>query len=164
MNKACTLMLLISGVGLATAPHTLPAQQRSLRPPRVELQNGIIPVGSLGEPLGRYLKVEGIREEEGKVGVSTLRVDTVNGRKLREPVDIWVENLDLPEGERCVLKGYENCRMIGDPPAVMEAARESGRKFGLRQAGWQMQMFFTSTSVVSPNGLRIGEADGEKNP
>jgi hypothetical protein len=157
-------MSLFSVAGLATVPLVLVAQQPPTRFPRIELRNSIVPTGSLGQPLGRYLTVEGLRVEDGKVGVRTLRVDTVNGQKLREPVFIWIENVDLPEGGRCVLKGYENCRMIGVPPAVVEAARESGKRVILPQAGWQMQMFFVATSVVSPNGLRIKEDVGERNP
>jgi hypothetical protein len=157
-------MFLFSVSGLATVPLVLVAQQPPTRFPRIELRNSIVPTGSLGQPLGRYLTVEGLRAEDGKVGVSTLMVDTVNGQKLREPVFIWIENVDLPEGVRCVLKGYENCRMIGVPPAVVEAARESGKRVELPQAGWQMKMFFVATSVVSPNGLRIKEGVGERNP
>jgi hypothetical protein len=96
-----------------------------------------------------------------KAGVRTLRVDTVNGRKLREPVPTWVDNVALPEAGRCVLKGYEDCRMIGQPPAVEEAARESGKVIGQPQAGWQMQMFFVATSVVSPDGLGTKGGDGK---
>jgi hypothetical protein len=118
----------------------------------------------LGQPLGRYLTIAGLRVEEGKVGVRTLRVDTVNGQQLREPVLIWIENVDLPEAERCVLKGYENCRMIGMSPAMAEAARESGKPVKLPQAGWQMRMFFVATSVVSPNELRLRQGAGERNP
>jgi hypothetical protein len=152
-------------VGLvATVPLVLAAQQAPTRFPRIELRNSIVPTGSLGQPLGRYLTVEGLRAEEGKVGVSTLWVDAVNGQKLREPIPIWIENVDLPEAKRCVLKGYENCRMIGLPPAAVEAARESGKRVKLPQAGWQMQMFFVATSVVSPKELRIREGVGERNP
>ena len=164
MDTRRTIMSLFSVAGLATVPLVLVAQQPPTRFPRIELRNSIVPTGSLGQPLGRYLTIAGLRVEEGKVGVRTLRVDTVNGQKLREPVFIWIENVDLPEGGRCVLKGYENCRMIGLPPAVVEAARESGKRVRLPQAGWQMQMFFVATSVVSPNGLRIKEDVGERNP
>jgi hypothetical protein len=118
-------MFLFSVAGLATVPLVLAAQEARTRFPRIELRSGIVPTGSLGQPLGRYLTIEGLRVEEGRVGVGTLLVDTVNDQKLREPVIISIENVDLPEAKRCVLKGYENCRMIGLPPAVVEAARES---------------------------------------
>lgn len=119
------------------------------------------PIGKLGHPLGHYLKIEGIRAEEGKVGVCTLLVDTVNGQKLKKPVEIWIENVKLLEGRRCVLKGYESCRMIGLPPALEAAARESGEKVNQVQAAWQMRFYFVATSVVSPNDLRITK-DGRK--
>jgi hypothetical protein len=157
-------MYLFSVAGLATVPLVVTAQQPSTRFPRIELRNGIVPTGSLGQLLGRYLTIEGLRVEEGRVGVNTLLVDTVNGQKLPEPVPIWIENVDLPEAERCVVKGYENCHMIGLPPAVVEAARESGKRVRLPQAGWQMKMFFVATSVVSPNELRIRDGVGELKP
>jgi hypothetical protein len=160
MNTRCTLTLLFSVAGLATVPLVLAAQKLPTKGPRgPELRTGVVPIGSLGEPLGSYLEIEGIRVEGPKAGVGTLRVGTVNGRRLREPTPIWVENVDLPEARRCVLKGYEDCRMIGQPPALEEAAQESGKDVGRPQAVWQMQMFFVATSVVSPDGLRIREGD-----
>src|SRR5207237_636136 len=92
------------------------------------------PGGLLGHPLGSYLTVEGVRAEQGKVGVRTLLVDSINGRRLPKPVALWVENLDLPPQQRCTLKGYETGRMIGTPPAVFEAAREQGTAVGAPQA------------------------------
>ncbi len=158
-------MLLFSVAGLATVPIVLVGQEHPTKAPRVpELRTGIVPIGSLGEPLGAYLKIEGTRVEGFKAGVRTLWVDTVNRKRLRQPVPIWVDNVALPEAERCVLKGYEDCRMIGQPPALEEAARESGKVIGQPQAGWQMQMFFVATSVVSPDGLRISEGEGKSRP
>jgi hypothetical protein len=111
-------------------------------------------VGILGERLGFYLTIEGTRAERGKVGTRTLLVDTVGGKKLAKPVAIWVENLDLPAEQRCVLKGYESGRMIGQPPAVAAAAREQGRKEpDGPQAGWQWQPYFVALIVVEPKGL-----------
>jgi hypothetical protein len=163
MKTRSIVILLFSVAGLVTIPIVLVGQEHPAKGPRVpELRTGIVPIGSLGEPLGRYLEIEGTRVEGFKLGVRTLRVDTVNGRKLREPIPIWVDNVDLPEAERCVLKGYEDCRMIVQPPAVEEAARESGKVIGQPQAGWQMQMFFVATSAVSPDGLRIGVGEGKR--
>jgi hypothetical protein len=110
-------------------------------------------VGVLGERLGAYLAIEGTRAERGKVGVRTLLVDAIGGKKLAKPVAIWVENLDLPAEQRCVLKGYESGRMIGTPPAVFAAAKEQGREVSGSQAVWQWQPYFVALIVVEPEGL-----------
>jgi hypothetical protein len=99
--------------------------------------------------------VEGVRVEAGKVGASTLRVDTVNGRKLPTPVRIWVDNLDLPKGKRCWLKGHESARMIGKPPAEFDAAEEEGKEAPAPQASWQVQLYFVALRGLQPEGLRI---------
>ncbi len=135
---------LICQTGAASAPPILHA--------------GDVPLGSLGHPVGSYLTIEGIRLEGFKTGVSTLRVDTVNGQKLKEPVAIWIDNLDLPRARRCKIKGYETLRMIGKPPAEVKAAEEAGGEAGLPQAGWQVQLYFVSLSVVEPGCLQIRRA------
>jgi hypothetical protein len=121
------------------------------------LKNGVVPFGSLGHAIGTYLTVEGVPETRGKVGKRTLAIDTVNGQKLAEPVVIWVDNLDLPAGRRCVLKGYESTRMIGAPPAQEQYDRERGRQVELRQSLWQVQMYFVALAVVAPEDLKIQE-------
>ena len=72
------------------------------------LRTGDIPIGSLGYRLGDYLTVEGTRAEGAKVGIQTLLVDTVNGKKLRKQIAIEVANVrELPKGTRIALNGYE---------------------------------------------------------
>lgn len=91
-----------------------------------------------------------------KTGGRTLRVDTVNGARLAQPVAIWVENMDaLPNDTRCVLKGYETLRMVGAPPAYFAAAKEAGREATSPQLMWQVDLYFMATSAVSPGGLKI---------
>jgi hypothetical protein len=112
-----------------------------------------IPAGRLGFPLGSYLTIEGARAERGKVGTSSLLVDTINGVKLAEPVGIWIDNLKspgLPEKTRCVLRGYESGRMIGLPDEVVEAEAE---KLLIPQAAWQFLRYFIVTSIVEPQTL-----------
>ena len=165
MNTRFTVTIPLLVIGFAIVPLVFAQRQDPSEAPRVpELRSGVVPLGSLGEPLGGYLRIEGVRAEGMKAGISTLRVDTVDGRRLREPVPIWVENVALPGAARLVLKGYEDCRMIGQPPAVEQAAREAGKAVGEPQAGWQMQMFFVATSVVSPDGLRLKQVDGKRSP
>ena len=114
-----------------------------------------IPGGRLGYPLGTYVRIEGIRADGFKTGVNTLLVGTVNGKKLDQPVGIWVENVDsLPKGPRCVLRGYETGSMIGVPPAVIEAAKEEGKTVNVPQAVWQFRRYFIVTSVVEPKDLK----------
>jgi len=110
-----------------------------------------IPQGKLGFPLGKYLVVEGVRVEEGKCGTCTLLVDTVNGKKLSENVEIWVDNVDsLPPKDRCVLRGYESGKMIGVPSEVADKER-----LMIPQACWQFRKYFIVTSVAKPQGLTL---------
>ncbi len=149
------LLLLVAG-GFVFAPHVVARPKgaaRTEKPP--VLRTGAVPVGSLGHPLGSYLTVEGVRLDAVKTGVSTLRVDTVNGRKLPEPVRILVDNLDLPKDKRCKIKGYESARMIGKPPAVSDAEEEQGKPALEPQAAWQVQLYFVALRVLKPQGLRI---------
>ncbi|TAL27014.1 MAG: hypothetical protein EPN94_02145 [Nitrospirae bacterium] len=118
------------------------------------LSTGDIPMGKLGYPLGTYLTIEGIgvRAEKGKkVGVRTLLVDTVNGKKLESPVSISIEieNVDvLPKATRCILRGYESGKMIGVP---FEVARKE--QVPMPAAMWQFFRYFIVTSVVEPKEL-----------
>jgi hypothetical protein len=131
--------------------------QRQRGGARPVLENGGVPIGSLGEPLGSWAKIEGVEVHDALAhGACTLRVDTVNGKKLQRPVEIWIEGIgSLPEGKHCVIEGYENTRMIGDPPAVEEFARRTGKEFHPMQAGWQTQMFFVPLQIVSPKELKM---------
>ena len=139
---------------VATAPFVSAQRPRANGLPVIE--GGVVPIGSLGHPLGSLLKIEGVEIHEGlSHGACTLNVDTVNGKKLPRRVEIWVEIGPLPEGKRCVIEGYENFKMIGDPPAVVDIARRNGRKIQLMQAGWQSKMFFTPLVVISPKELAI---------
>jgi len=107
------------------------------------------PNGILAHPLGTFLVIEGIREEEGKVGVQTLAVDTINGRTLPNPINIWIDNVkNLPEGARCVLRGYESGKMIGLPREVAEK-----ENLCMPQACWQFRHYFIVTSIVEPASL-----------
>lgn len=109
-----------------------------------------IPAGRLGHPLGTYLTVEGTRVEKGKVGMNTLLVEAVNGKKLDTPVSITVENINiLPVKERCILRGYESGKMIGIPYEVVRK-----EQMPEPQAVWQFYHYFVATSVVEPDYLR----------
>jgi RNA polymerase sigma factor (sigma-70 family) len=124
------------------------------------------PGGVLGDQLGVYLTIEGVRAGAGKVETGTLMVDVVNGKKLDKAVAVVVRGLDypamtiqsinLPAGQRCVLKGYESGEMIGTPSALLEAAREEGRTdVLLSQAVWRWRPYFVARIAVEPKGLEL---------
>ena len=108
------------------------------------------PIGRLGYPIGTYLTIEGIRAEKFKSGTHTLLVERIGDYTLTVPVGLWIENVELPEGVRCVLKGYETGRWIGVPDEVMRA-------FGgpPPQVGWQFDFYFLATSVEQPSTLKL---------
>jgi len=103
------------------------------------------PVGLLGYRIGTYLTIEGVRAEQGKVGVHTLLVEKVGDHTFPKPIAVWVENADLPKGERCIIKGYETGGWIGVPPQVLEATKQPPP-----QAKWQFHFVFMATSVEQP--------------
>lgn len=107
-----------------------------------------VPIGRLGHPIGTFLRLEGVREEQGKVSHGTLRVDRVDGEALAIPIDVVIEDVSLPAGERCAVSGYETGRWIGLPPDVQRA-----ENLPLQQAGWQFVFTFVMTSVQAPPSL-----------
>ena len=93
-------------------------------------------------------------------------VDTVNGKKLDQPIAIPVrapgspaQHLHLPKKTRCVLKGYELGEMIGRPPAEYAAARERGEnpeELAKRDATpWRWRPYFVVLVAVEPKGLEL---------
>ena len=124
-----------------------------------------IPNGKFGFPLGTYLTIEGVKEEAGFFrGNSTLRVDTVNSKKLDTSVDIEVEKVDsLPKNTRCILRGYETGFIRGQAPAIRLAAKEEGKKAPpeLHQYGWSFYRYFVALSVVEPKELKLAPTPAE---
>jgi hypothetical protein len=146
MKNVLVLVLLI----FATRPAYADPNAQASRPTASILHPGEVPIGSLGFPLGSCLTLEGHRVDGSKSGTQSLRIDTINGKRLDIPIGIWVDNVDLPPPEfRCSLKGYESARMLGVPPAVQQAAREAGRDISLPQAGWQVQLYFVALTHVA---------------
>jgi hypothetical protein len=116
------------------------------------------PKGSLNQPLGDYLTIEGITpDQDFKVG-SFLWVSMVNGKALSEKVGIPIDGFDssaFPRRTRCVLKGYETGRMVGQPPAVVAAAREAGQPAPPGPpVPWHFAHRFVVLKVVSPDQPR----------
>jgi hypothetical protein len=112
------------------------------------------PTGSLGHPLGEYLTIEGVTPDQALKVRSYLIVSKVNGKALPEKVGISIEGFesdDFPRRTRCVLKGYETGRMVGQPPAVVAAAKEAGQPIPPGPAAsWHFSRHFEVLSVVSP--------------
>lgn len=105
-------------------------------------------LGRLGRPMGTWLHLEGVRETSGKVGPHSFAVDRIDGTPLAAPIAVNLANLELPQGERCAVAGYETGRWIGIPPDVL--ARE---QMPPTQAGWQFVHEFVVTSAQAPDEL-----------
>jgi len=107
-----------------------------------------LPAGRLGPHIGTYLQIEGVRGAEPVMAGESLLVDRVGERPLSPPTAIWLDNLSLPPGVRCVLRGYETGRWIGVPPEV-----EASGDVPPQQALWQFWRSFIVTSVQEPPSL-----------
>ena len=95
----------------------------------------------------------------GKVESNSLVVDTVNGKRLEEPVLILIKNVRLPGKERCVLKGYELGAMIGSPPALRETAEEQGEKYKEQSAAaWRWRPFFVVMLPLNRRDWRLKQS------
>ncbi|CAN5456161.1 hypothetical protein BH09VER1_BH09VER1_55320 [soil metagenome] len=106
----------------------------------------------LSYPFGTYLKIEGTRVNEGKVGTRTLLVDTINGKKLTNPVFIWVDNTsDLPEAGRVILQGYETGGFAGIP----SLPKEEAEKWGGSQIVFGFHHNFIPTTILAPGDLKF---------
>jgi hypothetical protein len=158
IRNLISLTLVSLGVAaLLTLPATAQRRAQTGRSGSPVLGSYTEPIGSLGHPLGAYLTIEGVIDRIiPEPTTRPLRVDRVNGRKLREPVEITVDNLHLPGGVRCILKGYETARMVGQPPAVVAAAREAGEEPPPGPAaGWGLHPEFIVLKVLAPEGLGV---------
>lgn len=126
------------------------------------------PGGLLSDELGAYRTIEGSRLEGGKVETGTLLVDTVDGKKLDNPItlvirgavvvnhNLQVAGLSLPAKQRCILKGFESGEMIGIPPAVSAAAEEQGwKEVPISQAVWRWRPYFIALVVIEPKDLEL---------
>jgi len=126
---------------------------------RVGTADDDLPKGKLGFPLGTYLRIEAYRTDYGKGNLSNLMVYRVNEQKLDTPIGIYAERIELdslPMDKRCLLRGYETGKMIGQPPAIAKAAKEEGKPIPPgSQAGWCFSRYFVVLSVIEPKGLKL---------
>lgn len=110
--------------------------------------------GLLGSPFGTYHTIEGTRIDFTFSGTRTLQVDTIDGKKLDKPIQIWVENIaqpGLPEKTRVILKGYESGRFTGSP----RMPKEEEEKWGAQQVFFHFHRFFVPTTIVEPQDLKF---------
>ncbi len=100
-----------------------------------------------GYDLGKYLTLEGHRENHRPLtGVTTLRVEKLNGEPLEEPAYVWIRNVDkLPENDLCIFNGYFSGQMFGIP---FEVSEKEGWEMG--QAAWGFNIYFEITSIEQP--------------
>lgn len=139
--RTCILSLMLGVLAMVSVP--LMAATPSV------LDGREVPFGRLGYRLGSYLTIEGKRADGPKSGTQTLLVDMINGKRVANPIGIWIDNANLPPKFACTIKGYETIRTLGIPPARIVAARETGKHIDLPQAGWQVQPYFVALSDVA---------------
>ena len=145
-----TQIIIVIALAVAAICIAAPDEQKSTDKPQRDIYGTPIPMGKLGHPIGTYLKIEGVRVEKGKVGVNTLAVDKVNGKKLDQPIGVWIDNVDaLPKGKRCVLAGYESGKWIGTPPDVIKNIGN----IAVAQAPWHFDRFFLVIIAEEPKEL-----------
>ncbi len=112
-----------------------------------------IPMGLLGYEIGTYLIIEGqynAPPRNKKSHTRLLYVDKVNDRKLDKPCAIFIENEpidNLPDGTRCIFRGYESGCWVGTPNGVAKATGLSSQTF------WHFEHKFIVTSVIIPDSL-----------
>ncbi len=159
INLALASTLIFSVAGFAQPQPSPEVDQELLNLMRAmedaaEHSNVRAPTGKLTNRLGHLITIEGIQHPKAdsiKGGARQLLVDTVNGKKLPRPVAIHVNRFKIPPNERCILKGFEDGKMVGTPPAVFEAARELGKKVELApQTHYHWSTQFYALIVVEP--------------
>ena len=116
-------------------------------------------IGLLGTPIGQWVTIEGARPATvpGKGGKHAtrggeFRVDRMNGRTLRQPVFVAVDNIQrIPVDTPCTFSGYETGAMAGVPEDVL--LHTGHRKPSPRAAtvwGWRFDLRFVVMKVVRP--------------
>jgi hypothetical protein len=114
-SKACRLSiatvglaaLICIGVGAGDEPKQVTVEQ---------LNDSVTIIGSLGQPLGTYIKIEGNIPDQPILMANPLAVDTVNGKKLDKPILIEIHTSDqFKKNVRYQFRGYETGGMVSTP-------------------------------------------------
>ncbi len=122
------------------------------------------PAMSLGHRPGTYLTIEGVSGHNVKGGQPFVVVDTVNGKKLAKSIIVPIRNARISDKERCVLKGYETGKMVGEPPAVREAAQEQGKELAPSALVWRWETYFVALISLKQKNVVIDELRGITKP
>src|SRR5205809_575283 len=73
-------------------------------------------IGSLGKPLGTYIRTEGVVPDKSSMMASPFEVRKVNGVELSAPVLIEMHcEGKLGKGKHYVFRGYETGGMVSTP-------------------------------------------------
>jgi hypothetical protein len=143
------LALGVLGAGLTASgcTHaTPPGGVRRSQVPVGEVGGRYVLVGQLGHPIGTYLTLEGTTPAVAKD--ARLLVDTVDGRRLSRPVSVELRQArGLPANGRVVLRGFEDCGMIG---SRFDPADAPG---GEPQAHFRFDSWIEVFSIKSINGV-----------
>lgn len=136
-------------------PSTEPMQLQPMR-----LQIGMVPVGTLGIPIGQLVLLEGTRIDGNKYGDRTMKIEKINGKAVTSPMEISINNVHLPKNQRCVIRGYETMYMRGSPPAYEQLAKLKKQPPPPQpQMGWQVFCEFVALEAVEPQSLKIEKPD-----
>jgi len=113
------------------------------------LSGNVILIGSLGNPLGRYVTIEGTKPAKALMMANPMEIDAVDGKVLAAPILMEIHGAaGLPEGTRCILHGYETGALVSTPddPAVKGAPAP--------QASYRFAVWFEVTEIKSPETLK----------
>jgi len=98
--------------------------------------------GSLGQPLGSRLVVEGVRAERVMMG-NPLLISVVDGKALKHPVAIEIHGkVQIEPGKQYRLEGYESGAFDSSPDWTVGE--------GVPQQPFQFYSFFVVTKVLEP--------------
>ena len=100
-------------------------------------------IGSLGKPLGTWIRIEGKAPEKPLMMSSPLVVSRVNGVKLTTPVTIEVHcDGKLEKGKTYNFRGYESAGMVSTP------TDPENHSAGQPQQDYHFAVWFEGGSVV----------------
>jgi len=102
----------------------------------------------------RTLEIEGRRTANGRGTPYTINVEKINGKVLKTPISIEIENIgQLPKDETVILRGYETGRMTGIPERVYKEENDQIHS----SMPFQFVRTFRSTRVITPSSLKINK-------
>jgi len=114
-------------------------------------------IGTLGKPLGERMIIEGVSAERAK-NPNSLRVSSVDGEPLESPIMIEVKgDVQLSEGTRFRLEGYESCYIAGVPAWTVKYPE-------CRQTIYGFRGLFVVTQIVESQADEHAQPDAAHEP